>query len=173
KTDKAFYIIQMKEKKRPYVPEFNEVKEKVIKAYVKDAAISISKNEAEKILSLIKDEIKNGGSFETAAEKITFTIKSTDFITRNDYIPELGLAAGVADAALPLKDTEISGPVKTLQGWAIVRRDAYQDMDESKFDQEKDEFRERLLSKKKEDVFGAYFLGLKNKAGFISYTNLK
>lgn len=173
KTEIALYIIQLKEKKNPYLPAFIEVKDAVIKAYVKNSSIKLSKDNAEKLFSDISNDIKNGESFENAAKKYNLQIKQIEPIAQDGYIPELGPAKELVKTALSLKINEMAMPIKLLSSWAIFRLDSAQDIDEAKFSQEKDKFKEELVARKKEEAFNSWFEDLKRKANFVSFTNKK
>lgn len=162
KTDKGFYMIQLKERKASYMPEFSETRDSVITSYTKNKSIELSEKEAKKIHA----RIKNGQTFESIGKEI----KETALITRNDYIPALGPAKDFVEACALLKIGEIAGPIKMPETWAIPRLDEYQDMDDVKFIEEKESFAEELLAKKKQDSFNKYFEELKKKANFVSYT---
>ncbi|MBU1147096.1 MAG: SurA N-terminal domain-containing protein [Candidatus Omnitrophica bacterium] len=163
KTDKGFYMIQLKERKASYMPEFSETRDSVITSYTKNKSIELSEKEAKKIHA----RIKNGQTFESIGKEI----KETALITRNDYIPALGPAKDFVEACASLKIGEIADPIKMPETWAIPRLDEYQDMDDVKFIEEKESFAEELLAKKKQDSFNKYFEELKKKADFVSYTS--
>ncbi len=162
KTDKGFYMIQLEGRKASYIPEFSETRDVVITSYTKNKSIGLSEKEAKKIHA----RIKNGQTFESIGKEM----KETDLITRNDYIPALGPAKDFVEACASLKIGEIAGPIKMAETWAMLRLNEYQDMDEVKFIEEKEGFKEELLAKKKQDSFSKYFEELKKKADFVSYT---
>ena len=66
--------------------------------------------------------------------------------------------------------SSISKPLKTLQGWVILEPIELKPIDELKFIEEKDNFKENLLANRKEEEFNKYFQDLQKKAGFVSYT---
>ncbi|MFC1623746.1 SurA N-terminal domain-containing protein [Candidatus Omnitrophota bacterium] len=171
KTDKGFYIIQLKENKESYIPELAEVKDDVIESYIKSRSMELSKGIAEETLSNIKDKMRDGMSFKNAATEFNLEIKETDFINRSGYIPGLGPAKDFADIAFSLEKTAIGGPVKMQENWAILKPDGYEEIDEVKFIEEKESFKEELLSNKKNTAFDEWFEDLKKEANFVSYTS--
>lgn len=171
KTDKGFYIIQLKEKKDSYIPEFREVKNSAAEYFIKNMAIKLSEKEAKKLFMKISNRMKSGSSFEDIARSIGLEVKETDFITRDGYIPGLGPATEFVDASSSLETNEISGPIKMLESWIILRQDGYEGIDEAKFLEEKETFKQDLLSRKKQEVFDRWFQNLKKEADFVSYTS--
>jgi len=168
KTDKAFYVIQQKKKKAPYIPDYAEVKDNVKKAFIKEESIKLSGKKAEEIYLDITNN--SGESFENTVKKYSLQVKETDFIARDGYIPEIGPAAEFVDTAGSIKIGSISKPLKTLQGWVILKPLEIRPIDEVKFIEEKEKFGENLLANKKEAEFNRYFQDIVKKAGFVSYT---
>ncbi|MCX5687950.1 MAG: hypothetical protein NTV71_04885 [Candidatus Omnitrophica bacterium] len=118
----------------------------------------------------ITNTIKNNKTIEGAVKKYGLQVKQTDFIARDGYIPELGPAKEFIDMASSAKIGAILKPLKTLQGWVILKPLEFKSIDEAKFMEEKNKFKETLLANKKEETFNKYFQDLKIKAGFVSYT---
>ena len=85
-------------------------------------------------------------------------------------MPMLGPAKEFVESVASLKDNEISSPIKMQESWVIVRLDGYKDIDEIKFIEEKEDFKNDLLEKKKQEVFDEWFERLKKEANFVSYT---
>jgi len=168
KTDKAFYIIQQKKKKGPYIPDYAEIKDNVKKAFIKEESVKLSQKKAEEIYLNITNS--SGEGFENTVKKYGLQVKDTDFIARDGYIPEIGPAAEFMDTAGSIKIGAISKPSKTLQGWVILKPLEINPIDEVKFIEEKEKFEENLLANKKEKEFNKYFQDILKKAGFISYT---
>ncbi|MFC1666884.1 SurA N-terminal domain-containing protein [Candidatus Omnitrophota bacterium] len=170
RTDKGFSIIQLKERKESYIPEFAEVKNPVIKAYIKDGSVRLAEEKAKNLYASITSEIKNGGIFKDIATQKELTITQTDLTARDGYIPLLGPAKSFIEEGASLKIKEIGGPVKMQASWVILQLDEYKGMDEVKFLEEKEGFKNNLLSTKKQKAFDKWFEGLKKEANFVSYT---
>jgi peptidyl-prolyl cis-trans isomerase D len=169
KTDNGLYIIQLKEKKEPYLPDYAEIKDIVKNAFIKEESIKLSQKQAENICLDITNNIKTNETLENVVTKYGLQLKQTDFISWNDYIPEIGPAKEFIDIASSVKIGSISKPLKTPQGWVILEPLELRPIDEVKFIEEKDKFRENLLENKKEEEFNKYFQDLQKRAGFISY----
>jgi len=170
KADKRFYIIQLKEKKVAHIPDYAEIEEIVKKTFIKEGSVKLSQKKAEKIYLDITNGAKNNKITENAVKKYGLQVKQTDFITRDGYISEIGPAKEFVDTASSAKIGSVLKPLKTLQGWVISEPLEFKPVDEAKFAEEKDKFKETLLANKKEEAFNKYFQDLKVKAGFVSYT---
>lgn len=170
KTDKGLYIIQMKERKGPYIPDYAEIKDTVKKAFIQEESVKLSQKKSEKIYMDMANSVKTDGTLGDTAKKYGLEVKQTDFIARDGYIPEIGPAMEFVNTASSIKIGSISKPLKTLQGWVILEPLELKPIDEIKFIEEKDTFKENLLANKKDEEFNKYFQDLQKKAGFISYT---
>jgi len=170
KTEKGLYIIQLKDKKEPYIPDYAEVKDAVKNAFVQERSIELAEKKSYEIHAAILNDIKLNEKFEDAVKKYAPEVKLTDFISRDSYIPEIGPAREFVDAAFSTGVDSVSRPLKTLQGWVIIHPLEINPVDEIKYIEEKDKFKESLLSDKKEAEFDRFFQDLQKRAGFVSYT---
>lgn len=170
KTENAFYIIQLKQKNSPRLPEFKEIKDAVTTAFIKDSSIKLSEVKAKEIYTSIDKNIYTGMTFEDIARQLGLETAKTDFISRDGYIPVIGPVQKALDECTGLKPGMISKPVKMLDVWAIFKLDEYQRIDEAKFIEEKNSFKQSLLETKKESAFDRWFNRVTQEANFISYT---
>ncbi len=171
KIGENFYIIQLEERIVSYIPKFKEVKEDVKELYVKNESIKLSEKKAKKLHLTIANKIKNGKTFEHIVNKMQLEKKETDFITRSGYISGLGPARDFIEECLSSEATDITRPIKMQESWVIAKSDEYQGIDEDKFLEEKEDFKENLLLRKKELEFNKWFGDLKKEAKFVAYTS--
>ena len=170
KSEDSFYIIQLKERKKSYIPEFKDAEEEITKAFVKNESGELAEKKAKKVYTTINNKIKKGASFEDASKEIGLSPQATDLVARDGYIPSLGPARDFVETALSLKNGAIGEPLRTLEAWVILKRDEYANIDEIKFIEEKTDFKEEVLSRKKDARFDEWFQELMSKADFLSYT---
>lgn len=162
-TPKGLYIMKLKEEKAPYTLPFEEVKTKAEKAVRSAKTKELAKKKAEEVITKIK-----GSSFEKTARKLSLEIKKSNPFTRKDYIPDIGQASQFSSSAFNLEINAVSEAVPIPQGYAILRLDNIEAIDEEKFLQEKEEFKKTLLEKKKEILFQSWFEKLKKEANLKS-----
>lgn len=171
-TKSGVYVLRVKEKKQSRLAEFAEVKEKAEKAVKAQKAQEQAKAKAEETLSAIKARIEKKEKLEDILKDLSLTFKETEAITRNAYIQGLGWAPEFTGAAFSLKEGEIySEPVKVHDGYAILKLSALIPIDENKYKEEKEKFKEQLLAQKKFSNFITWFSDLKKRANLKS--NLK
>lgn len=190
-TDRGVYLFSILEKKEAYIPEFKDAKEKVKDALIEQKASDIALEKAVGFISKVTKTADQGPkeektkkarsrgkkskpeqplTFEKAAQAEGLAAKETQLFSRTSYIPELGMAEALKEAAFTLKKNEIyPKPVIVSQGFCVIQSTETPTLNEEKFKKEKDEFKKNVLEQKKAEVFNTFFKGLKKEAGLVSF----
>jgi len=149
----------MTQKQDPYVPKLDEVKDKVHDEAVKQRARELSKSKAAEIAA----RLKAAPDFEKAAKAAGFEAKTTDLITREQPIPDVGAASAVEDAAFKIPVGSVSDAIATDNGTAIIKVLERQEVSPADWTSAKDRFREELLTERRNRFFSAYMVKAKSK----------
>ncbi len=157
----AFYIMQLKSKAPPTPLSFEEAKEEAKEMLLDKGAESIAKEAAQETLSKISAE---PSSLDEIAKESNQELKTAKQIARGSYIKEVGISEEFSDIAFSLKTGKIGGPAKTQKGYAIIRLDALEPVEEGEFLKEKESFSKKLLSNKQKERFQQWFAQIKKKA---------
>ena len=107
--------------------------------------------------------LKSAPDFEKAAKAAGVEPKTTELITRDSPLPDLGVAPAVDDAAFTLSVGAVSDPITTDTGTAIVKVLEKQDVSPSDLAAARDKFREELLADRRNRFFSAYMVKAKQK----------
>jgi len=159
RASRGFVFETLTAKQDPYVPKLEEVKDKVREEVVKQRARELSKTKAAEIAA----RLKGAADFEKAAKAAGFEAKTTDLLTRDQPIPDLGAAAAVEDAAFKLPVGSVSDAIATDNGTAIIKVIERQEVSPSDWVSAKDRFREELLNERRNRFFSAYMVKAKQK----------
>lgn len=144
-----YYIAQLKNKEIPKIPEFNDVKDKVIAEVKKEKGLEKGKKLSEEII----EKLKNGKSLQEVASEYNYEVKSTGpFTRRGGYIPQIGTSDELKRDAFnltketpsPLRFYEIS------QKFIIPTLKEKEEFDKTKFEAEKEKLKKELLNSKKD-----------------------
>jgi len=135
------------------------VKDKVREEVVKQRARELSKTKAAEMAA----RLKGAADFDKAAKAAGFEAKTTDLLTRDQPIPDLGVAAAVEDAAFKLPIGSVSDAIATDNGTAIIKVVERQEVSPSDWVSAKDRFREELLNERRNRFFSAYMVKAKQK----------
>ena len=152
RASRGFVFETLVAKQDPYVPKLDEVKERVREEVVKEKARDASKQKAAEIAA----KLKTAPDFEKAAKAAGLEAKTTDLITQDAPIPDLGAAPAVDDAAFKLPVGAVSDPIATDNGTAVIKVLERKEVTPEEWTSAKDRFREELLTDRRNRFFAAY-----------------
>jgi peptidyl-prolyl cis-trans isomerase D len=157
---RGFVFQTLVAKQDSYVPKLDEVKDRVRDEVLKEKARALSREKAATIAAKLKSA---GGDFEKAARAAGVEAKTTELITRDQPIPELGAAPAVEDAAFKLPVGAVSDAIVTDNGTAVIKVLEKKETTADEWKTAKDRFREELLTDRRNRFFGAYMVKAKQK----------
>jgi peptidyl-prolyl cis-trans isomerase D len=159
RTAKGFVFETVTGKQAPYVPKLDDVKEKVREEVVKNKARDVAKQKATELAA----KLKSAPDFDKAAKAAGVEAKTTELLTRDSQIPDLGTAPAVLDAAFKLAQGAVSDPIPTDNGSAIVKVLDKQETSAAELEHSKDSFRQELLTDRRSRFFASYMQKAKAK----------
>ncbi len=170
-TAKGIYILRLKEKKETYIPEIDEVNEEIKNILTKDKIKIIAREKSKSIFTKLTEKYQNNpkANFTKLAKGLGFEIKQTPLFKRDAYIEEIGISKEFSNIAFALDEGKISEVVETDKGFFILKLNQLVKIDKEKFEEEKEEFKDKLLIRKKQESFNLFLKDLKAKANLISY----
>jgi len=157
-----FYVFQVKDKKPSALPTLEEVKDKVKEDFTKTLADRMAKAAAEEYLK----KLKEGKDWTALAKEKGLEIKTTDFISRQDTIPQIGYFQELQEAAFSL-GRERRYPDTVFQndkGVFVIRWEGRQGIDRNKFEEEKKLYRDMLVRLRNQSIFREWVDHLKSQA---------
>jgi peptidyl-prolyl cis-trans isomerase D len=153
-------FITVSEKKDPYVPKLDEVKDRVREDLIRQRAAELSSQRA----SAIAASLKSAPNFAAAAKTQGFEAKDTDLIARNAALPDnIGVSPEVDKVAFALPVNAVSDPIKTSDGTVIVRVIEKDPVTPEEFRKAKETFRAEMLNERRGRFFNAYMTKAKDK----------
>ncbi|AMV72935.1 peptidyl-prolyl cis-trans isomerase [Desulfuromonas sp. DDH964] len=161
-------LYSIKERRESRLPELAEVRERVINAYRQARAGDLARQTADALLAALKE----GKSLATLAKKENLKIEETGSFARayGDFVPRLGSNPEIAAAAFQLTTAEPVAPVVyDLDGqFVVVTLKSREEADMDALDATKrDEIRETLLTRKRNDAVTARLKELREKAEIV------
>jgi peptidyl-prolyl cis-trans isomerase D len=158
-TSRGFAFVTLVGKQDPALPVLTDVKDRVREEVVKQKARDLSKQKAEELAA----KLTSAPDFEKAAKAAGVEAKTTELITRQSPLPDLGVAPAVEEAAFKLAVGATSAPISTDNGTAIVRVLEKQETTPADLLTAKDKFRDELLADRRNRFFSAYMAKAKQK----------
>jgi len=110
--------------------------------------------------------------FDKAAKAAGFEPKSTELLTRDSPLPDLGAAGDVLDAAFRLPQGGVSAPISVEGGTAIVKVLEKQEATATDITANKDTFRQEVLNDRRSRFFSAYMSKAKQKMKIEFYRDV-
>jgi peptidyl-prolyl cis-trans isomerase D len=141
----------------PAMPKLEEAKDKVREEVIKQKARDLARQRAGEIAA----KVKGSADFDRAAKTAGVEAKTTELITRDAPLPDLGIAPEVMDRAFALPVGSVSDPIATESGAAVVKVVEKQEVTPTEWAANRDRFRGELLDDRRNRFFGAYMLKAK------------
>ncbi len=149
-----YVVLQVIDQRPSRVPELAAVEARVKQDLIREKQTEQAGQDA---LTLLSD-LKAGVAIEQAAKKIKASVHTTDFFKRSGGSPEAGVVPEVARAAFELSEREPlpSEPVKTSDGYTVIRFRERKPPPPEGLGPEREQIRSRLLQQKKSAMWSAW-----------------
>jgi len=157
-----FYVFQVKDKKPSALPALEEVKDKVRENYIQFLANQAAKSAAEEYLR----KLKEGKDWPALAKESGLEIKTSEFISRQETIPQIGYSLELQEAAFSLNEKKryADDVFQNDKGVFVIRWEGEQGIDKNKFEEEKKPYRDMLVRLKNQSLFKEWIDTLKSRA---------
>lgn len=159
RTGRGYVFETLTDKQDPHDAKLEEVKERVRDEVTRQRARDMAKQKASDLAA----KVKGAADFAKAAKAAGFEAKTTELITRDSPLPDLGVATDVLDAAFKLPEGGVSDPLATDTGIAVIKVLEKQEVTAADLAANKDKFREDLLTDRRNRFFSAYMVKAKQK----------
>lgn len=165
-TSQGFAVFQLLGIKPQSTPTFDDIRTKVEEQF---------KNERSNVLLTQKtqelsDRAKAEHDLKKAAKELGAEVKTSDFVSPDGQVPDIGSMTGQAAVAFSMKPGDISGPVNSGSNGAVISMLEVQAPTDADFAAKRDQIRDSLLQGKEQELFGLFVTSLRDqmeKAGKI------
>jgi peptidyl-prolyl cis-trans isomerase D len=158
-TQRGVVFMTVTEKKDPYIPQLDEAKDKVRDTVLTQKARDMARQKAETVAA----KVKGAADFDKAVKAAGFEARTTELIARDAPIPELGAAPAVTEVAFALPQGGVSDAIAIDAGAAVVKVVEKQEVGATEIAANRDQFRQELLSDRRNRFFSAYMVKAKQK----------
>jgi len=166
-TTDGIYIVKVSDKKAAHIPTYEDAKEKVQQALIKQEAKMIAATKAAVYLQQIKESYNNSPlkDFGNIVKEAGLDLNQTPNFIRGQYLPKIGLSKEFQDAAFELtEDNKMSDVVEIPAGFCILHLDTSVPIDEEQYLKQKDKFSQTLLQDQRSEIFSDFLSALRVKA---------
>lgn len=152
-------FLTVSEKKAPYVPSLDEVKERVRQDTIRAKAAEMSRTRATEISAALK----TAADFAAAAKAQGVEAKSTDLLIRGSALPDIGISRDVDRVAFALPVGAVSDPVATPDGTVIVKALERDEVTPDELAQGRENLKAELLNERRTRFFTSYMSKAKER----------
>ena len=165
----TYYILQLVKKKPSIIKEFSVVREKIITALTKEKQKEKARLDAQALL----DDLKNGVSIISGAEKYNLKLSASDFFKRNDLPNKTGLEETIITASFQLsqKHKLPENIIEGIRGYYVILFNENQKPGPDEFNDNKETITNKILEEKKNRTFETWLTELKSKSEISTDNN--
>lgn len=164
----GYAILEIVDDQPPKTPTFDEARDRVEKEFRNEQAQAMLERKTQEL----SDRAKSLHDLKKAAAEAGAEYKTSEFVTQQGQVPDLGSMSGPASVAFTLAKDQISGPILTGRNGAVLTVIEQQQPSDDEFAKNKDAARERTLEQKRGQSFQLYANNLvesMEKDGRIKY----
>lgn len=144
-----FYVSGRQES---YLPKLDEVRSQVRDDVIQERAVTLAKQRADELAA----KLKGASNFGAVAKAAGLEAVTTDPITRDSVIPNIGRSPEIEAVAFSSPVGSVSDAISTPQGAAIVKVASRQDVSPADFAMAKDKFRMEMLGERRSRFYQSY-----------------
>ena len=116
-----------------------------------------------------REKIQTPDDFERVAAQDSMKINETEYFSMNGFVRGVGKDPAFIGTAFGLDKDEVSGPVKGLRGYYLLKLVDKQNFNESLFSLQKNNIMLDLLQKEQRSIYNTWYEQLKSKAKIEDY----
>lgn len=143
----------------PKIPDFAEVKDEVRRDLIRHQA----REKAREAAKLLAADAGRTDLAKAAARAKATRMETKGLVGRGQAFTEIPQGSTLEDQAFALEDKQLSGPLDTPTGVAIVRVIEKKTSDETALVQQRESIREGLIAAKKDRLFSSYLQTLTDR----------
>jgi peptidyl-prolyl cis-trans isomerase D len=158
-TSQGFAVFQLLAVQPPATPTFEDIRAKVEEQFKSERAnILLSQKTQE-----LSDRAKSEHDLKKAAKELGATVKTSDFVTPDGQVPDIGSLTGEAAVIFTMKPGDISGPINSGANGVVMSVVEAQAPTEADFVAKRDQIRDGLLQSKEQEIFGLFVTNLREQ----------
>ena len=158
-TPQGYVVFQVTEMTPATTPTFEEIRARVEADYKGDKAQSMLGQKTQELAEKAKAE----HDLKKAAQQLGASFKTSELVTVSSQVPEFGRMSDTGAVAFTLKPGEISGPINTGRGGAVIAVVDKQEPTPEEAAKSSEQIRESLLRQKRGEAFQLFAAGLRQR----------
>ncbi len=158
-TPNGYTVFQVTDVKPPATPTFEEARSKVESDFKSQRSAQLMQQKVQQLA----DRARAEHNLKKAAQEVGATVKTSELISAKDQVPQLGSMSGAASVAFDLSPGQVSAPISTSTGAAVIALTDKQEPSADEAAKNSDEVREALLQQKRGEAFQMFATDLRQR----------
>lgn len=159
RTPQGFVIFRVTGIQPPTAPTFEEIKDRIESDFKNERGGALLAQKTQQLA----DRAHAEHNLKAAAKEVGATVKTSDFVTSQGQVPDLGSMAGPASVAFTLKPGEISGPIPAGRNGVVISLLEKQEPGAAEFAQSKEQIQEQVLGQKRSEMMELFASNLRQR----------
>ena len=156
----GFAIPMLVDKKEPRIPEFDEVKKKVVDAVKQQKASEHVEQKAKELLA----SVSHPDGLKAAGEKAGFEADDNSDFKLGASLGDAGTSTVVDELLYEMKAGDmVKQPIKINDKWVVFGVKKREEADLAKFASERDQLKQTMMSQRQSQVFEDYVAGVEER----------
>jgi len=152
----GYVVFQVEAIQPPATPTLEDIKSRVENDFKNERAGALL---AEKTQQLA-DRAHASHDLKAAAKEVGATVKTSEPVTLQDQVPDLGAVTGPASVVFGMKPGEISGPIAAGRNGVVIALLDKQAPTDAEFASQKEQTKLQVLADKRNEMFELFASGL-------------
>ena len=158
-TSQGFAVFALLSIKPQSTPAFDEIRTRVEEEFKNERSnVLLSQKTAE-----LSDRAKTEHDLKKAAKELGAAVKTSEFVSPDGQVPDIGSMTGQAAVAFSMKPGDISGPINSGANGVVLAITDVQAPSEADFVAKRDQIRDTLLQSKEQELFGLFVTNLREQ----------
>ncbi|HTR64758.1 MAG TPA: peptidyl-prolyl cis-trans isomerase [Terriglobales bacterium] len=141
----------------PSTPTLDEIRGRVESEFRNERGAALLTQKTQEL----SDRAKAEHDLKKAAKELGATVKTSDFVTLDGQVPDIGSMSGSASVAFGMNPGEISGPIAGGGNGVVFTVVDRQEPPDSLFQAKKDDIRDTLLQTRRNELFNLFVSNLR------------
>lgn len=159
RTPQGFVMFRVTGIQPPSAPTFEEIKARVEADFKNERAGALLAQKTQQLA----DRAHAEHNLKTAAKEVGATVKTSDFVTSQGQVPDLGAMSGPASVVFTQKPGEISGPIPAGRNGVVISLLERQEPAATEFAQNKEQIHEQVLGQKRSEMMELFASSLRQR----------
>lgn len=158
-TQQGYALFEVTAVKPPAKPTFDQVRDRVEADFKQEHAAAMLQQKTQEL----SDRARAQHNLKKAAQEVGAKVKTSELVSHDGQVPDLGAMNGPAAVAFTMKRGEISGPMSVGNSGAVLSVLDRQEPGLDALSESREQLRENLLQRKRTEIMELFASNLRKR----------